>query len=87
MAECEQNSYFTVFYMHICANERYTYKTNNYDILGYCKLKKNNNNNFKNFMRINNIKISGDFWNQGSYGEIIAVEKNQKLEIAVTIWT
>ena len=30
-------------------------------------------------MRINYTKTSGGFWNQGSYVEIVAMEKNQKL--------
>lgn len=33
----------------------------------------------KKFMRINYTKTSGGFWNQGSYVEIVAMEKNQKL--------
>ena len=32
------------------------------------------------FMRINYTKTTGGFWNQGYYVEIVAIEKNQKLD-------
>ena len=61
----------------VCANKRYTYKTNIYDILGRCKLKKKLQKFYED--KLYQDQTSGGFWNQGSYVEIIAMEKNQKL--------
>ena len=64
---------FTVVYsiFTVCANKWNIYKTNVnvYDILGCCKLKKQ-----KHFMKIICTNSSEGFWNQGSYGEIFAME-------------
>ena len=53
----------------VCANKRYTYKTNVYDILGCCKLKKKGKKSFNTFMTINYTKTSGFFGTRNLKGK------------------